>query len=212
MNAHNSLLEKLSNMQDELNSSNNRMLRAIDEIFREAFSDLEDSLDYFNGEYLVIDKRNLVKIIENLENNLKKEKIAHVSKYTERFARVTDDLKQKMCNFFEMKLVKGDNTKRKMSAETKHIVDKLCDFNFMAFEESLKNGIYNFKVDFEISNIHDEYGRDDFNKIIRSFEYSSLIEKIRSRVASIIPEIQEIVRRCADICNDTIEDYRKIKR
>ena len=60
MNAHDSLLDNVASMHEEFSSSNNRMKRAIDEIFASEFKDLEDSLDYFNCEYLVVDKRKLI--------------------------------------------------------------------------------------------------------------------------------------------------------
>ena len=67
MNAHDSLLDNFANMQEEFNSSNNRMLRAVNSIFDNEFKDLEGSLNYFNGEYVVIDKRNLSVVKKKLK-------------------------------------------------------------------------------------------------------------------------------------------------
>ena len=54
-----------------------------------------------------------------------------------------------MCNFFEKKLAKGDNAKKKMSSEIKEVFDKMSDLNLLGFEEELNDIIYNFKVAFE---------------------------------------------------------------
>jgi hypothetical protein len=211
MNAHNSLLEHFSCMHDEFNSSNNRMKRAIDEIFEKEIQSLRDSLDYFNYEYLVVDKRKLDIIIDELEKNLKNDKIAHVSIYESSFNREAASLKQSMCSFFELKLTKGDNVKKKMSAGVKKIFDRMCDFNFLGFEEKLDNIIYNFKVDFEMKYIKDEYCKDDFNKIIRSFEHS-LLESLRSVVANSGLDKQEIVSRHTMKGYEILDAYRKSKR
>ena len=74
MNAQVSLQENFSSMHDEFSSSNNRMKRAIDEIFASEFKDLEDSLDYFNCEYLVVDKRKLTVIINEFKQKMMNDK------------------------------------------------------------------------------------------------------------------------------------------
>ena len=58
-------------------------------------------------------------------------------------------MKRAMCDFFDTKVEKGDCVKKKMSCEVKSIIDKICDFNFIGFEEELDTDIYNFKVNFE---------------------------------------------------------------
>lgn len=211
MNAHNSLLDNFSNMHDEFNSSNNRMLRSLDEILNSEMRDLEESLDYFNGEYLVVDKRVLSSLISDLKQKLEEVKVAHVLKYQKTFEREVGILKQMMCNFFEQKLVKGDNSKKKMSCGVKKIVDKMCDFNFIGFEEELDNEIYNFKVNFEMKYTNDEYCKDDFNKIMRSFEHS-LFEHFRSTIANSVIDKQEIISRHTMKGYDILQSYRKIKR
>lgn len=211
MNAHDSLLDNFSGMQDEFNSSNNRFNRAIDKVFKEEFKDLRESLDYFNGEYLVIDKRDLKEILDKLEKQINDTKVAHVLNCQRNFNREVNYLKQHMCNFFEQKLVKGDNQKRKISCEVKKVFDKMCDFNFIGLEEELDSDIYNFKVNFEMNYIRDEYCKDDFNKIIRSSQHS-LLDKLRSRVADSVREKQEIFSQNVTKAYNIIDGYRKKKR
>ena len=211
MNAHDSLLDNFSSMHEEFSSSNNRMIRSMNSIFDNEFSDLENSLDYFNGEYLVIDKRDLVVLLADLKKKLLEDKIAHVTKYQKSFAKEVDLLKMTMCNFFEKKLAKGDNAKKKMSSEIKEAFDKMSDLNLLGFEEELNDIIYNFKVDFECSYIRDEYCKDDFNKIIRTFEHS-LFERLSSLNASALIDKQDIERRYAIKAFDIIEGYRNKKR
>ena len=207
MNAHNSLLDNFSSMHDEFSSSNNRMIRSINTIFDNEFKDLEESLDYFNGEYLIIDKRELKVLIEGFKERLLKNKVAHIQNYQKLFTKEVELLKITMCNFFEKKLVKGDNSKKKMSVEIKKIVDKMCDLNILGFEEELDEVVYQFKVDFECKYVRDEYCKDDFNKVIRSFEHS-LFEELRGLVLNSLTEKQEIVSRHARDAYDIIEGYR----
>ena len=115
MNAHESLLDNFSGMQDEFNSSNNRGTRAIDFIFINNFRDLEESLDYFNAEYLVVDKRELEELLKKFKEQLEKIKVAHVSKYQTCHEKSSNILKQSLCNFFDLKLSKGDNIKKKIT-------------------------------------------------------------------------------------------------
>lgn len=194
MNAHNSLLDNFSSMQDEFNSSNNRMIRDIGDIFVNELKDLLESLNYFNGEYLVIDQRKLIEKIKIFEANIVSWKLAHVAEFQQNFTKEVEVLKQIMCCFFEKKLIKVDCKKIKMNGEIKKIIDRICDFNMFCFEDGLKEKIYNFKSDFERENIHDEYCDDDFRRIIKSFEHS-LLEKLRSRVANSMLDKQEIVSR-----------------
>jgi len=207
MNAHSSLLDNFSSMHDEFSSSNNRMIRSINAIFDNEFKDLEDSLDYFNGEYLVIDKRELKVLIAEFKEKLLNDKVAHIKNYQKSFSKEVELLKFTMCNFFEKKLVKGDNSKKKMSSEIKKIVDKMCDLNILGFEEELDEDVYNFKINFESKYIRDEYCKDDFNKVIRSFEHS-LFEELRGLVLNSLTEKQEIVSRHARDAYDIIDGYR----
>lgn len=211
MNAHDSLLDNVASMHEEFSSSNNRMKRAIDEIFASEFKDLEDSLDYFNCEYLVVDKRKLTVIINEFKQKMMNEKIAHVLKYQSVFDKEVEVLKQSMCNFFEKKLIKGDNVKKKMSCSVKDTIDRMCDFNFIGFEEILDTDIYNFKVEFEMRYIHDEYCKDDFNKIIRAFEHS-LFENLRSKIAVAVIDKQEIVSRHTMKGYDILNSFKKPMR
>lgn len=211
MNAHDSLLDNFASMHEEFNSSNNRLMRAIDEIFESELKDLEESLDYFNCEYLVVDKRKLVVIIGKFKETLKNEKVAHVLKYQKVFDKEVEVLKQSMCNFFEKKLAKGDNAKKKMSSSVKDVVDRMCDFNFIGFEELIDTEVYNFKVDFEMNHIRDEYCKDDFNKIIRTFEHS-LFENLRSKIAVSVIDKQEIVSRHTMKGYEILDSFKKPKR
>ena len=116
-------------------------------------------------------------------------------------------MKKVMCDFFDAKLAKGDCVKKKMSCEVKNIMDKICDFNFIGFEEELDVDIYNFKVDFEIHYITDEYCKDDFNKIIRSFEHS-LFEKLREEITNSVKEKQEVISRHIAQGYEIVDSYR----
>lgn len=211
MNAQNSLLDNFSNMHDEFNSSNNLMTRGLDEIFVTSVSDLRDSLDYFNGEYLVLDKRILNTLMDGLKKNLLDSKIAHVLKYIDNFSKEANILRQTMCNFFILKLAKGDNTKKKMSSGVKKIIDRMCDFNFIEFEERIRGIIYQFKIAFENEYVRDEYCKDDFNKIVRSMEHS-LIDDLRSKVAESIIAIQEIISRYTTRGYEIIDAFKALKR
>lgn len=211
MNAHNSLLDNFSNMHDEFNSSNNRSMRGIEELLVNEISDLEDSLNYFNGEYLVIDKRELKEKIKELQGKLSLVKEAHILKYYKNFNKEIGALKQSMCSFFDMKLVKGDSSKKKMCGEVKKTFDKMCDFNFIVLEEDLDTVIYDFKVDFEMKYIRDEYCKDDFNKIMRSFEHS-LFEGLRSKTAYSVMDKQEIFRRHTTFAYQIIDGYRNKRK
>ena len=208
MDAHISLQDNFSSMQDEFNSSNNRSLREINDVFNDEFKDLEESLDYFNGEYLVIDKRKLRDIIDNLKENIANLKVAHEDRCKRSFDKESLHLKQSLCNFFGQKLLKGDNSKKTICSEVKKIFDKMCDFNFIGFEEELDTEIYNFKVNFESEYIRDEYCKDDFNKIIRSFEHS-LFDHLRSKLAVSIVEKQEIFSRHVYKAYDIIGAYKE---
>lgn len=208
MNAHDSLLDNFSSMQEELNSSNNRMLRSVNNIFDSEFKDLEESLDYFNSEYVVIDKRELKAPVDELKEKVKEDKLEHIVKFQKVFDKEVESLRKAMCSFFDLKLGKGDNAKKRMSCEVKNIMDKLCDFNFIGFEEELDIDIYNFKVNFEMNFINDEYCKDDFNKIIRSFEHS-LFEKLREALACSVMEKQEVVSRHTAEGYLIVDSYRQ---
>ena len=211
MNAHNSLLDNFSSMQAEFNSSNNRALRAIASIFAEDLTDLENSLDYFNGEYLVIDKRNLMTMLNGFKQSLSNCNDAHDTRCKLNFNRESEHLKQSLCNFFEKKLSKGDNSKKTICGEVKNIFDTMCDYNFIGLEELLDSEIYNFKVKFETNYINDEYCKDDFNKILRSFEHS-LFDRLRSKFASSVVEKQEIFSRHTLKAYEILDLYKNDKR
>lgn len=211
MNARDSLLDNFSSMHEEFNSSNNRIVRSVNDLFSDELKDLEDSLNYFNGEYLVVDKRKLKNILEELSKKLIETEGAHMMACKRNFDKEVEGLKQSMCNFFEQKLVKGEQNKKKICVGVKKVFDKMCDFNFIAFEEELDTVIYNFKVDFEMKYIHDEYCKDDFNKIVRSFEHE-LFEKLRSKSASFVMDKQEIFSRHVMKGYEIIENYRNNKR
>jgi len=211
MNAHDSLLDNFSNMHDELNSSNNRMSRMIVEIFYNEIKDLESSLDYFNGEYLLVDKRNLRLLVDKFRKHLIEIEFAHFERYKKNFSKEVDFLRPTMCNFFDKKMNKDGCDKKKMSSGIKKVVGKMCDFNFIGFEEELNNPIYDFKVNFEINFIRDENCKDDFNKIIRSFEHS-LLDKLRSEIAYSAAEKQEIVSRYAAKGNEIVRAFKTKKR
>ena len=211
MDAHDSLLDNFSSMQEEFNSSNNRALRDVDDVFENEFKDLEDSLDYFNCEYLVLDKRKLKEVVKEFEESLIFLKKEHEEKYKRNFKKEEDSLKQALCNFFDVKLSKGDSTKKTICGEVKKIFDKMCDFNFIGLEEVLDTEIYNFKVKFESSNVRDEYCKDDFNKIIRSFEHS-LLDNLRSKTAYSVVEKQEIFSRHIFKAYEILDCYKPSKR
>ena len=211
MKAHDSLLDNFSGMQDEFNSSNNRSFRAVDSIFEREIKDLKESLDYFNAEYLVIDKRNLEQLLKDFETKLNEIKVAHVTKYQTCHEKSSNVLKQSLCNFFDLKLAKGDNVKKKISCEVKKIFDSMCDFNFIGMEEDLDTEIYNFKVNFEMEYVRDEYSKEDFNKIIRSFEHC-LVDNLRSVIASLVIEKQEIFSRNVGKAYQIIDGFKKKNR
>lgn len=211
MNAHNSLLDNFSNMQEEFNSSNNRMIRDIGDIFSNELKDLEESLDYFNGEYLVIDKRILVEKLKELKQKIAEVEVAHVSRFQGKFGKELEMLKQMMCNFFELKLEKGECMKKKVNCEIKKVVDRLCDFDVLVLEGELNNVIYEFKSNFERGYIRDEYCDDDFNRIIKSFEHE-MFDKLRSRAAQAMLDKQEIIGRHISKGYEIIDLYNKPKR
>jgi len=209
MNAQDSLLGNFSSMHDEFNSSNNRTLRDVDRLFNNNLDDFLSSLIYFNEEYVIIDIRDLNKEFAELKNNLENVKTAHVSKFKKRFFKEEGVLKQSMCSFFKNKLLKGEECRRKMSRDIKKSLDKMCDFNIMGLEEEVDNVIYNFKVDFEMKYINNEYCKDDFNKIVRSFKHS-LVGDIRDVLVSSVGEMQDIVSRYASKSYDIIDHYREM--
>lgn len=209
--AHNSLLENFTSMQEEFSSSNNREIRDVYRLFDNNLDDLLSSLKYFNNEYVVIDVRELDKLFNKLRDKLKEVWTAHVSMYTDNFDKVKDLLKQELCSFFKEKLAKGDSCKRKMSCYIKRSLDKMCDFNLVALEEELDNAIYNFKVDFEMKYLNDEYCKDDFNKIIRAFKHTLMLQ-IREETIRAVGDVQDIVSRYADKGYQIVDHYRTIKR
>lgn len=206
-----SLLDNFSNMQEEFNSSNNRTLRDVDKIFDKNIKDLLSSLQYFNDEYVVIDIRKLDKEFEELKNKLNSAKENHSEKYVKKFSKEKELLNHTMYNFFKDKLLKGSEIKRKMSADIKHSLDRICDFDIMSIDEEIDNIVYNFKVDFEMKYINNEYSKDDFNKIMRSFKHS-LIGEIRDMLISSIGELQDIVSRYATKSYEIVDHYKKVKR
>lgn len=208
MNAHNSLLDNFSSMQEEFNSSNNRMVRDIGDIFSNELKDLEESLDYFNCEYLVIDKRILIEKMNELKHKLEAVEVAHVSRFQVKFDKELDMLKQMMCNFFELKLEKGECMKKKVNCEIKKVVDRLCDFDVLGLEGEVNNLIYDFKAGFERDYIRDEYCDDDFNRIVKSFAHE-MIDELRSRAAQGMLDKQEIVGRHIAKGYEILDVYNK---
>ena len=55
--------------------------------------------------------------------------------------------------------------------------------------------------------ISDEYCKDDFNKIVRSFEHS-LFEKLREEIAHSVMEKQEVVSRHTSEGYEIVDSYR----
>lgn len=211
MNAHSNLLDNFSRMKEEFSSSNNRMNRDVSKIFENSLSDLTSSLEYFNDEYEILSVSKLNEICNEFEKKINEIKVAHESKYLKKFDKEVELLRLSMGNFFKNKLVKGDNSKKKMSCEVKNIVDKICDYDILSLEEEIDNFVYNFKIDFEMKYINNEYCKDDFNKILRSFEHC-LVSDVRSEVVSSIGEKQDIVSRYALSAYNIVDHYRSAQR
>lgn len=211
MKAHDSLLDLFSNMKDEFVSSNNRIMREIDEVFECELRDLSSSLRIFNDEYGLFSGHQLKEEIKKISDMITNLKITHASKYNERFNRDLDLLEKQMCNFFNNKLIKGEECKKKMSNEIKDTVDKICDFGMLSFDEDIADEMYNFKVRLESSYVNSEYSKDDLNKIIRSSKHC-LQQKLRDHMLNSINEKQEIVSRYASKAYDILEHYRVMKR
>lgn len=211
MNAENSLLDNFSRMKEEFSSSNNRMNRDINKLFENSLNDLESSLEYFNDEYEILSSAKLNEICNEFKKKINDIKVTHESKYLKRFNKEVELLRMSMGNFFKNKLIKGDNTKKKMSSEVKSIVDKICDYDVLGLEEDIDNFVYNFKVDFEMKYINNEYCKDDFNKVIRSFEHC-LVSDVRNEVVSSIGEKQDIVSRYALSAYTIVDHYRSVQR
>ena len=211
MNAQNNLLELFSNMKDEFNSSNNLIMREIDHIFKCELGDLSSSLTMFNDEYGLLSESQLQQEIRNLCEKIFKLKVTHASKYNAKYDRELANLEKNMCNFFNNKLVKGKECKKKMSNEIKDIVDKICDFGILSFEEDIADEMYNFRVNFEMNYINSEYSKDDLNKIVRSSKHC-LIQKLRDHMLNSVNEKQEIVSRYASKAYEIVDYYNEIKR
>ena len=209
MNARDSLLGNFSSMHDEFSSSNNRTIRNVDGLFENNLNDFLSSLIYFNDEYVVVDIRELNTMFDGLKEELDNIKAAHVLKYNKKFVKEEMILEQVMCSFFENKLIKGEECKRKMSSDIKKSLDKMCDFDIMALEEEVDSTIYNFKVSFEMKYITNEYCKDDFNKIVRTFKHS-LVGDIRDMLISSVGEMQDIVSRYATKSYDIVDHYREM--
>lgn len=211
MNANTSLEDNFSRMQEEFDSSNNRVKRDVDATFTSNLNDLVSSLKFFNGEYKLLNSGQLKNILENFVKVIVKIKSIHFAEYETKYQTELITLKQQMCVFFTKRLVKGDSLKRKLSSNIKDSLDNICDFNIMKLEEEINDCIYNFKIDFENKYINDEYSKDDFNKIIRSFKHS-LMNDIRDFLVDSIGEKQDIVSRYSTNANTIVEHYRTIKR
>lgn len=210
MKGQNGLLDNFSNMKDEFNSSNNRIMREIDDIFDNELNDFKESIILFNDEYSLMSSKEIDEIINKVRDKILNLKVTHASRYNDKFNRELNLLEKQMCNFFNNKLVKND-CKKKMSHEIKDIVDKLCDFGMLSFDEDIGEEMYNFKVNFEMNYIRDEYSKDDLNKIIRSSKHC-LVEKLRDHMLSSVNEKQEIVSRYASIAYEIVEHYHTMKR
>ena len=205
--AHNNLLSNFISMQEEFNSSNNRAIREVSKLIDNNLEDFLSSLKYLNDEYVVIDVRDLEQEFESLKSELKDVWNIHVLKYCKNFNKEKKLLKQELCSFFKEKLLKGSECKRKMSCYIKRSLDKMCDFNVVSLEEEIDNVIYNFKVNFEYKYLHDEYCKDDFNKIVRTFKHM-LMSEIRDKTISTVSDFQDIVSRYADKGYEITDHYR----
>jgi len=211
MKAHKGLLDLFSNMKDEFVSSNNRIMREIDEIFECELKDLASSLRMFNDEYNLFSDKELEKEIEDISEKVMKLKSTHSSKYSEKFKRELDELVKQMYNFFNNKLIKGENSRKKMSNKIKDTVDKICDFGMISFDEDIADEMYNIRVRLESNYINSEYSKDDLNKLIRSSEHC-LQQKLRDHISNSINGKQELVSRYASKAYDIIDDYRVMSR
>ena len=211
MKAHDGLLDIFSNMKDEFISSNNRIMREIDEVFECELKDLSFSLKIFNDEYELFSKSELNEEIKNISKKIINLKITHASKYKEKFNRELDLLEKQMCNFFNNKIIKGEECKKKLSNEIKDIVDKICDFGMLSFDEDIADEMYNIRVRLESNYINSEYSKDDLNKLIRSSEHC-LQQKLRDHISNSINGKQELVSRYAFKAYDIIDDYRDMSR
>lgn len=205
------LLNNFKSMQEEFISSNNRTIRGVEKLFDSNLDYFLSSLYSFNDEYVVIDIRELKDVFEKLKNELNEVKTAHTSKYLKKFNNEKELLNNRMCSFFKDKINKGSNCKRKISSDIKQSLDKMCDFDIMGLEEDVDNVVYNFKVAFENKYINNEYCKDDFNKIVRSFKHS-MIEESRDLFVCSTGELQNIVSRCIDKSYNIVDHYKVMKR
>lgn len=211
MNARGNLLDNFSNMKAEFDSSNNRIIRDVYSIFTNEFNDFSRGMKFFSDEYSDMDVDTLKEQIGILTKNVNDIKVGHVNKHIEMFNKELVVLEREMYNFFCAKLDKGDNCKKKLSAEIKHTFDKMCDVKIMELEENIRKAVYNFKIGFENDYISDEYSKDDFNKLVRSFEHS-LVEHLRDKLIESIKEKQNIVSRYALNAYEIINRYHEKQR
>lgn len=211
MNAQSSLLDNFSRMKEEFSSCNNRMSRDISRLYENSLNDLMSSLEYFNDEYEILTRDKMKELHDKFKNSIEEIKVAHEDKYVKKFNKGIELLKISMSNFFHNKLIKDDCGKKKMSNKVKDIVDSICDYDVLGLEEDIDNLVYNFKVNFEMNYINNEYSKDDFNKIMRSFEHS-LVSDIRNKVVTSIGEKQDIVSRYALTAYNVIDHYKDMKR
>lgn len=211
MNARDSLLELYSNMVDEFNSSNNRVIRDVDSCFSDNLNDLTKGMLILNSEYKLIDFKEMKDLLSEFKKQVNEIKVKHISNYENSFQKELPNLKNSMFNFFKNKLVKEKDDKRKMSKDIKGIMEKMCDYNLLELDEILDNFVYDFKVNFEMKYVHSEYSRDDFNKIIRAFNHS-LMQSVRECLVNSTIEKQEIVSRYASKSYSIVDHYKEMKR
>lgn len=211
MNARDNLLDNFSNMKDEFSSSNNRIIRDVNNIFTSEYNDFSRSMKFFGDEYDDVNIEILKEQVGILTSCVNKIRVTHVNEHIKTFEKELGVLEKQMCNFFYGKLSKGKDCKKKLSAEIKHTFDKMCDVKIMELEENIRDAVYEFKVEFENKYINDEYSKDDFNKIVRSIEHS-LVQRLRDKLIESISEKQEIVSRYASKAYEIIDRYNEKKR
>ncbi len=209
MNARVSLLDNFSSMQDEFNSSNNRNNRDIDSVFKKNFGILRDNLEYFNDEYEVLSKEGIMEDFDYLKERILEVKKKHFTINDKEFFKEMEFFKISMCSFFEEKIKNMDNTRIRHSV--RKLINKWCEYDIFSLEEDLADCIYNYRVNFEMAHIDNEYCKEDFNKVLKSFEHD-LINDLRSGMFSFMAERQEIVSRYINKAYDIVSDYRRIGR
>ncbi len=209
--AQSSLQQRFTAMQEEFISSNNCTIRELEQLLNNHMEDMHASLKYFNEEHVVVDLRILNQLFKVYKGSLENINNLHNTMYKEAFCKELDRLKLSMCKFFKVKLEKGDNTRRKFSSDIKSSIDSMCDYNFLELIEKIKKTDYDFKVAFEREYIRDEYCKEDFNKIIKSFEHL-YFEQLSGVLGKSVSDMMGIIERYENIGYEVINHYRKMQR